>query len=98
MKLLAIFAFVISCLTINAAEPMSQEFSIQKLYVDPANVVFDSHEIHVLVDSNWITTDAVFTDTSGFYVDADKIKWLCPNCKKWETESLVECSKCHYRR
>ena len=98
MKLLVMFAFMFSCFTAYAAESISQEPTIQKLYIDPANVIFDSHEIHVCVDSNWMTTDAVFTDVNGFYINADKGGWNCPRCQNWETTNLFTCSKCGYQR
>jgi len=78
----------------------AQEGSIAKkdrLYIGSGDVAFKNNEIYVSVNNNWVQTNAVYSDTSGVYVDQNSIGWTC-GYGHYNTTNVWTCDKCGRRR
>jgi len=75
--------------------PDAQE---NKTYLDPSNIFMDSQGIHVLINQNWQTTNAVFSDAKGLYIVDSKAAWTCGVCGFYNTNNPRFCDNCHHPR
>jgi hypothetical protein len=69
-----------------------------KTYIDSDKVLFGDKEIYVCLNQNWVRTNAIFSDASGFYIVNDKGGWTCSFCGYYNTTSLRYCDSCNRER
>lgn len=69
-----------------------------KTYIDSNKIMFENKEIYVCLNQNWLKTDAVYSDTNGYYIVNDKGGWTCSVCGFYNTMSLRYCDNCHRER
>ena len=77
LKFVSFFLFAVFCCKSYAHENARM---IEKKYIDPNNVRFEQKEMYVQIDQNWVVTNAVYTDTNGFYILETKGGWTCGYC------------------
>ncbi len=110
MKILSLFILAILCCKTYAHENLShshQECSLSatpdssqkaKIYLHPENIVFHGKDIYVLLNQNWIQTNAIFSDNSGIYMYDNKGGWTCGYCGYYNEGSYWTCDRCGKRR
>ncbi|MES2273361.1 MAG: hypothetical protein V4487_04145 [Chlamydiota bacterium] len=57
----------------------------QKVYIKPAQLLFEDREIFVYVEEQWVLVNAVHSDALGLFVtpliaNYPWTRWLCPEC------------------
>jgi len=84
IKVVSFFLFAIFCFKSYAHENMQlsdpHQAKIEKKYIDPNSVRFEQKEMYVQLDQNWVVTNAVYTDSNGFYILETKGGWTCGYC------------------
>jgi hypothetical protein len=55
----------------------------------------DKTGIHVFVNQDWTTTNAVFSDVYGLYIVDGKGGWTCGRCNYYNTEGFWVCGNCN---
>lgn len=71
---------------------------IEKRYVDPSNVRFAQKEMYVQLDQDWVVTNAVYTDSTGFYILEAKGGWTCGYCTFYNEGNGWTCDNCGRKR
>jgi hypothetical protein len=87
---------------LNAKE--EHQFSSEKTYIDPNQVVFIEGAICVHIEDLWVQTAAVHADNNGFYIDSFQpidegyYSWRCSYCQKRNENYHRYCQKCGRER
>ncbi len=86
------------CADGSIGERQEKRISKGKRYVDASHLHFDKNDIYVLMEKNWMKTDAVFSDENGFYVIDPVGAWICAGCGYYNTSNNWSCDGCGRRK
>jgi hypothetical protein len=70
---------------ISYAEPViEREVEQQKVYIEPAQLLFADREMFAFVAGEWVSVDTIQSDANGIFIkpciDYSFVRWICPAC------------------
>lgn len=98
MKLKSLYLLLALCSLSSVQALENQVAQKNRIYVKPTDIAFQNNEMYVSVNNNQVQTNAVYSDTTGVFVDANKIGWRCGRCNYVNTENLWTCDNCGHPR